>query len=93
MPAAQADLRAAYAYYAERNPAAYAERNPAADRVVGAILNAANGLAQLPLMGRHGAVPGTRERIVTRYPYRVVYHIVDDTIEVLRVIYTAQQWP
>ena len=86
MPAAQADLRAAYAYYAERNPAA-------AHRVVGAILNAANGLAQLPLMGRHGAVPGTRERIVTRYPYRVVYHIVDDTIEVLRVIYTAQQWP
>ena len=44
-------------------------------------------------MGRHGAVPGTRERIVTRYPYRVVYQIADDPIEVLRVIRTAQQWP
>jgi addiction module RelE/StbE family toxin len=86
MPAAQDDLRAANAYYAERSPAA-------AGRVVGAILNAANGLAQFPLMGRHGVVPGTRERIVTRYPYRVVYQIVDDTIEVLRVIHTAQQWP
>ena len=85
MPAAQDDLRATYAYYAERSPAA-------ADRVVGAILNAANGLAQFPLMGRHGAVPGTRERIVTRFPYRIVYQIVDDTIEVLRVIHTAQQW-
>ena len=86
MPAAQDDLRTAYAYYAERNPAA-------ADRVVGAILNAANGLAQFPLMGRPGAVPGTRERIVTRYPYRVVYHVVDDTVEVLRIIHTARQWP
>lgn len=86
MPAAQDDLRATYTYYAERNPAA-------ADRVVGAILNAANGLAQFPLMGRPGAVPGTRERIVTRYPYRVVYHSVDDTVEVLRIIHTARQWP
>lgn len=87
MPAAREDLRATYAYYAERNPAA-------ADRVIGTILNAANGLAQFPLMGRHGAVPGTRERIVTRYPYKIVYHIVgDDTVEVLRIIHAARQWP
>jgi addiction module RelE/StbE family toxin len=86
MPAAGDDLRAAYAYYAERNP-------DAAGRVIGAILNAANGLARFPLMGRQGALPGTRERIVRRYPYKIVYQIVDDTVEVLRVIHTAQQWP
>ena len=45
MPAAQDDLRALYAYYAEGNPVA-------ADRVLGAILKAANGLGVFPLMGR-----------------------------------------
>jgi toxin ParE1/3/4 len=86
MPAAQEDLRAVYDYYAERNP-------DAADRVVGAILKAANGLPQYPLIGKQGEVAGTRERLVTRYPYRVVYHIVDDTVEVLRIIHGARQWP
>jgi len=86
LPAAQEDLRAIYAYYADRNPAS-------ADRVVGTILKAANGLAQFPLMGRQGVVPGTRERIVTRYPYRIVYHVVDDAVEALRLIHTARQWP
>jgi plasmid stabilization system protein ParE len=82
-PAAQDDLRAVYTFYAARNPAA-------ADRVVGAILNAASGLATFPLLGRQGVVPGTRERIVTRYPYRIVYRFAGDTIEVLRVIHTAR---
>ena len=86
MPAAQEDIRAAYAYYAERSPTS-------ADRVVGAILKAATGLAQFPLLGHTGRVPGTRERIVTRYRYRIVYHIVGDSVEVLRVLHGAQQWP
>jgi len=86
LPAAQEDLRAIYAYYADRNPAS-------ADRVVGTILKAANGLAQFPLMGRQGVVSDTRERIVTRYPYRIVYHVVDDAVEALRLIHIARQWP
>jgi addiction module RelE/StbE family toxin len=86
MPAALEDLRAAYAYYAERNPAA-------ADRVVGSLLNAANGLALFPLLGKQGVVPGTRERVVTRYPYRIVYQVVDDRVEVLRVLHAGQLWP
>jgi len=84
MPAAQDDIRAAYAYYMDRCPAR-------ADRVVGAILKAANGLAQFPLLGTPGKVPGTRERIVVRYRYRIVYHIVGDTVEVLRILHGAQQ--
>ena len=86
MPIAMDDLRAAYTYYAERNPGAAAG-------VVGTILNAANGLAQFPLLGRRGVVPGTRERVVTRYPYRIIYRVGDRTVEVLRVLHTAQQWP
>ncbi len=44
-------------------------------------------------MGRQGVVPGTRERIVTCYPYRIVYHVVDDAVEALRLIHMARQWP
>ena len=86
--AAEADLAAIYAYYAERS-------DPAADRVLGTILRAINGLAQFPLMGRPGEVPETRERIVMRYPYRIVYHIdeANQVIEVWRVVHAAQQWP
>ncbi len=85
MPAAQDDIRAAYRYYAERSP-------QAADRVVGAILNACNGLAEFPLLGRPGLVGGTRERLVTRFPYRIIYQITGETIEVLRVLHTTRRW-
>ncbi len=61
--------------------------------MIGVLLHAANGLAQFPLLGQPGTVPGTRERIVSRYPYRIIYHIVNETIEVLRIIHMAQPWP
>lgn len=85
-PAARHDIRAAYTYYAERNP-------NAAGRVVRSIRNAIDGLARFPLMGREGVVPGTRERILTRYPYKTIYEVNGDTIEVDRVLHTSQQWP
>jgi addiction module RelE/StbE family toxin len=83
---ARNDLRAVYTYYADRSPAS-------ADRVVGTILKAANGLTRFPLMGKQGEVEGTRERLVTRYPYRIVYRIEEDAIVALRVIHGSRQWP
>lgn len=85
--AAEEDLAAIYAHYAGRSEAA--------DRVLGVILNVINGLALFPLLGRPGLVPDTRERIVTRYPYRIVYHIdeASHVIEVWRVLHRARQWP
>ena len=86
--AAEADLARTYAYDAERS-------GPAADKVLGTILRAINGLALFPLIGGPGDVPHTRERRVTRYPYRIVYHIdeVNQVIEVWRVVHSAQRWP
>ena len=86
--AAEADLAAMYAYYAERS-------GPAADHVLGTILRAIDGLALFPLMGRPGEVPETRERIVTRYPYRIIYHVDEAglVVEVWRVVHGAKQWP
>ena len=86
--AAEADLAEIYAHYAERS-------GSAAGRVLGTVLHAINSLASFPLMGRPGEVPETRERIVTRYPYRIVYHIDQrrEVVEIWRVIHRAQRWP
>jgi plasmid stabilization system protein ParE len=51
---AREDLAAIYSYHAERS-------SDRAGRVIGAILHAANLLADFPLMGRQGVKPGTRE--------------------------------
>lgn len=81
--AARDDLRAIYRYYAERSPASVGS-------VVGTILKAANGLTRFPLMGKQGAIEGTRERIVTRYPYRIVYILKEDTLIVPRILHSAR---
>ncbi len=85
--AAEEELTAIYAFYAGRSGSD--------DRVIGAILKAITGLASFPLMGRPGDTPGTRERIVTRYPYRIVYHIdeTNQVVAVWRVVHSARQWP
>ena len=85
-PAARDDIQQAHAYYAERSP-------EAAVHLVRSILDALEGLALFPLIGGSGVVPGTRERILTRYPYKIVYEVKGDLIEVDRVLHTAQRWP
>ena len=45
-----------------------------------------------PLIGRPGRVQGTRELIV-RTNYVLVYDISGETLRILRVLHTAQQWP
>lgn len=86
--AAEADLAAIYASHAARSGAT-------AESVLGTVLRAINGLALFPLMGRPGLVPETRERFVTRYPYRILYHLHEaaQAIEVWRVVHGAQAWP
>lgn len=80
------DLAAIYTSYQERD---YEH----AERVVRAIMGACDGLAQFPLMGRIGKVEGTRERLMTRYPYRIVYRIAGETIFVARIVGQRRQWP
>lgn len=63
--AAERDLAAIHAYYADRS-------ETAADRVVGVIARSLRGLGRFPLMGKPGHYPGTREHITARYAYRIV---------------------
>ena len=50
-------------------------------------------LADYPKLGRPGRVKGTRELVVNRTPFIVVYRIKGKIVQILRVLHGAQQWP
>jgi toxin ParE1/3/4 len=88
LPRAVATRRAQIDYIAGEDPRA-AERQ---DERIGQVV--AN-LAAHPRMGRDGREPGTRELVVARTRFVVVYQIEDatQTVSILRVLHGAQQWP
>jgi len=50
-------------------------------------------LKEHPHLGRAGRVAGTRELVITHYPYIVPYRIKNGCVEILRVFHTARAWP
>ncbi|HVC55028.1 MAG TPA: type II toxin-antitoxin system RelE/ParE family toxin [Stellaceae bacterium] len=52
-------------------------------------------LATMPRMGRRGRVAGTRELVLSRTPYIVIYELrgPDEQIYILRVLHGARRWP
>lgn len=71
-----------------------AERNPtAAARLEQRIIDATDQLLDHPRLGRAGRAKGTRELVVARTPYIVIYEIDGDTIQIVRVLHSAQRWP
>jgi addiction module RelE/StbE family toxin len=69
------------------------EDNPqAAARASARILIAVERLEQFPELGRPGRVSSTRELVIAGTRWIVIYRI-GDSIEILRVLHTAQRWP
>ena len=67
--------------------------NPAAaKRLRHRIETTASHLTSRPLMGRPGAISGTREAI-SHPSYRLVYEVAEDTVYILRIVHTARLWP
>ncbi len=79
------DLELQIDYIAADDPQAAAR---ASERVRGAT----ERLADFPEMGRAGRVPSTRELVVARTPWIVVYRVAT-SVEILRVIHSSQRWP
>jgi toxin ParE1/3/4 len=50
-------------------------------------------LAEFPMMGRDGALTGTRELIVPGLPYIIVHRAASDEIVILGVYHAAQLRP
>ena len=80
------DLQALRQYIAQDKPSA-------AKRLAKRILKAVNLLSDQPGMGRPGRVLGTREVVVSSTPYIVPYRVKNNSIEILRVLHVAMEWP
>jgi toxin ParE1/3/4 len=78
------DREAAINYIAQDNPtAALSQLNE--------IEGQTDRLADYPKLGRSGRVKGTRELVVNRTI--VVYRIQGGSVQILRLLHGAQQWP
>jgi toxin ParE1/3/4 len=70
-----------------------AEKPLAAQKVVQKILLTVEQLPGFPMIGHTGRRPGTREIIVPRYPYFIVYRLTATRISILAVMHQARQYP
>jgi len=70
------------------------QNNPtAAKQIATRIVDATQLLLTQPMMGRKGRVTGTYEWVVKQTPYLIVYTTNDNTLQILRVIHSKQNWP
>ncbi|MFO7875595.1 MAG: type II toxin-antitoxin system RelE/ParE family toxin [Desulfovermiculus sp.] len=66
----------------------------AARSVARKIYDASKELDKYPQVGRKGTVTGTRELIIPRWPYILIYrHQERSALEILRVLHAKQKWP
>ena len=81
----RAQMRAISKFISQHDPAA-------ADRLLDRIAMQAERLTDYPYLYREGRVPGTRDALL--HPnYLLVYRVTADSVEILRVLHTRQQYP
>ena len=80
------DLKTVRTYIARDNPSAAAD-------IAQRIRDAVKILSDYPAAGRAGRVPNTRELVVAGTPYILPYRVRAESVEILRVLHGAQQWP
>lgn len=83
---ARRDIEAIEAYYLENA----SER--VADRAVDAILTEAEKIAALDLKFRPGIRAGTRECVMTRFPYTLVYLSRAREVKIVRVLHQRSEY-
>jgi len=86
LPRARAARKAAIDYIAQDNPRAAIGQLDEIERQTDLLL-------LQPELGRIGRKQGTRELIISRTPFIVVYRIRGECIELLQFLHGAQQWP
>jgi plasmid stabilization system protein ParE len=70
------------------------EDNPAAaERLLERIRIAVERLSSFPSLSRPGRVEGTRELVISGTPYIVPYRMLDDRVEIIGILHSAQRWP
>ena len=88
---ADQDLDSIWEYLSQQN-------NRAAEQVQNRILKAVEKLSDFPYIGRPGHLAGTREMVIAqpRYPYIVIYGVVETAqpteVVIYRVFHGARNW-
>lgn len=83
---AREDMQALVNWYEENDADSLAD-------VAQRIWDAAQSLVKLPSRGRPGIVEGTRELLIPRLPYMLVYVVKDKDVSILRLLHQHQNWP
>lgn len=83
---ARADLHQIFDYIAVDNLAA-------AERTTDRILQSLYMLERFPQLAAEGSIAGTRELSIPRLPYRVIYRIAGDQVQILRILHARRRWP
>ena len=86
LPSARVTRDAQLDYIAQDSFAAAIDQDAEIERQVGMLLDHPN-------MGRPGRVKTTREIVIGRTSFIVVYRVKGKRIEILRVLHGSQQWP
>ena len=61
-------------------------------RAAVAIYDSADSLKYAPYKGRSGRKPGTRELIISGFPFVVIYRAGKEAVEILRILHGSRQW-
>jgi len=88
LPTAQANRTNAIDYIVQENPSAALDQ-------LDEIEQQSDLLAEYPEIGRVGRRRGTRELVVNRTPFILVYRVRSrlKRVEILRLLHGAQNWP
>ena len=83
---AENDLESHYTFLLDNSPISV-------DRQVESILETIRSLESMPLRGRAGPVPNTREIPVRGTAYFIVYRVSGDRVEIAHIRHRSQSWP
>jgi toxin ParE1/3/4 len=64
-----------------------------ANRITSAVYESVQSLKMLPNRGRPGRIRNTRELLVPKLPYVIVYRVSQDVVSIVRILHGAQRWP
>ena len=71
----------------------YENNEVAAQKVVSYIIERIETvIAGNPSVGRAGRVLGTRELVLTKYPYLIPYFVKNNVVYIIRILHTSRKW-
>ena len=85
-PKSQRNIEFIRDYIAADNPTA-------AQSVIDEIRRAADNLRSFPMIGHEGKRAGTRELVLTKFPYTIIYRLTPKKIGIVVVLHQARQYP